>query len=78
MVIEKHGKLNRLMLLVICLNIITIASEFKNEPNWLENLQDYAYLAFTIIYVLECAIKLLGLGWKKVNSNVLMHDINMK
>lgn len=27
--------------------------------------KDYAYLAFTIIYVLECAIKLLGLGWKK-------------
>ena len=28
--------------------------------------EDYAYLGFTIIYVVECAIKLVGLGWKKV------------
>jgi hypothetical protein len=66
MVIKKHGKFNRLMMCVICLNIIAIASEFQNEPYWLEQLQDYSYLGFTIIYVAECIIKLLGLGWKKV------------
>lgn len=86
MVIEKHGKLNRIMMCIIGLNIIMIASEFKNEPTWLTSMQgnspefghiwscysfslyrniDYAYLAFTIIYVIECIIKLLGLGWKK-------------
>lgn len=67
MVIKKHGKFNRLMMCVICLNIIAIASEFQNEPYWLKQLQDYSYLGFTIIYVAECIIKLLGLGWKKVN-----------
>ncbi|OAD00432.1 hypothetical protein MUCCIDRAFT_113913 [Mucor lusitanicus CBS 277.49] len=65
MVIKKHGKFNRLMMCVICLNIVAIASEFQNEPHWLEELQDYSYLGFTIIYVVECIIKLLGLGWKK-------------
>ncbi|KAL9549481.1 hypothetical protein PS6_006058 [Mucor atramentarius] len=65
MVIAKHGKFNRLMMCVICLNIVAIASEFQNEPHWLEELQDYSYLGFTIIYVIECIIKLLGLGWKK-------------
>ncbi|CAO3640711.1 unnamed protein product [Mucor fragilis] len=65
MVIQKHGKFNRLMMCVICLNIVAIASEFQNEPHWLEELQDYSYLGFTIIYVVECIIKLLGLGWKK-------------
>ncbi|CAO3641997.1 unnamed protein product [Mucor hiemalis] len=65
MVIEKHGKFNRLMMCVIGLNIITIASEFNSSPQWLDMAQDYAYMAFTVIYVLECIIKLLGLGWKK-------------
>ncbi|CEP11360.1 hypothetical protein [Parasitella parasitica] len=65
MVIKKHGKFNRLMMSVICLNIVAIASEFQNEPYWLEQVQDYSYLGFTIIYVAECIIKLLGLGWKK-------------
>lgn len=31
---------------------------------------DFSYLAFTVIYVLECFIKLLGLGWKKVSEYV--------
>jgi hypothetical protein len=39
LVIEKHGKFNRLMMFIICLNIITIASEFQNEPAWLEVAQ---------------------------------------
>jgi hypothetical protein len=68
LVIEKHGKFNRLMMCVICLNIVAIASEFKSAPNWLEDAQDYSYMAFTVIYVIECFIKLLGLGWKKVQS----------
>lgn len=39
LVIEKHGKFNRLMMSVICLNIIAISSEFKNEPMWLKQSQ---------------------------------------
>lgn len=39
MVIEKHGKFNRWMMFIVCLNIITIASEFKNEPGWLNLAQ---------------------------------------
>ncbi|KAI8378320.1 Ion transport protein-domain-containing protein [Blakeslea trispora] len=62
---EKHGKFNRLMMIIVTINILTIASEFQNEPDWLSSTQDYAYLGFTIIYVVECAIKLIGLGWKK-------------
>lgn len=73
MVIAKHGKFNRLMMCVICLNIVAIASEFQNEPHWLEELQDYSYLGFTIIYVIECIIKLLGLGWKKVGFSSIAH-----
>lgn len=68
MVIARRGKLNKLMMFIICLNILAIASEFHHEPQWLETLQDYSYLAFTIVYVIESAIKLLGLGWKKVSN----------
>lgn len=42
-IIEKHGKFNRLMMFIIGLNIITIASEFKSEPNWL-NLAQGMYI----------------------------------
>lgn len=33
---------------------------------------DYLYLVFTIVYVVECIIKLLGLGWKKVGYNFFL------
>ncbi|KAF7722394.1 calcium channel protein [Apophysomyces ossiformis] len=62
---NKRGLFSRLMMGVVVLNICVIASEFQNEPGWLENLQDYSYFAFTVIYVVEVIIKCLGLGWKK-------------
>ncbi|KAI8993323.1 Ion transport protein-domain-containing protein [Pilobolus umbonatus] len=65
MAVEKHGRLKKFIMAIVCLNICLIASEFHNEPFWLSELQDYSYLVFTIIYVIECIIKLVGLGWKK-------------
>ncbi|KAG0185974.1 calcium channel protein [Apophysomyces sp. BC1034] len=65
LVADKRGPFSRLMMGVVILNICVIASEFQNEPLWLQNFQDYSYFAFIVIYVIEVIIKCLGLGWKK-------------
>lgn len=45
-----------------------LATEFNDEPYWVEVGQDYAYFAFATIYFAEVIIKILGLGWKKVTG----------
>jgi hypothetical protein len=51
LVIEKHGKFNRLMMFIICLNIIAIASEFQNEPAWLGVLQGEINQSFNVLSI---------------------------
>ncbi|RCI07266.1 calcium channel protein [Rhizopus stolonifer] len=65
LVIQKDGMFNKIMMFVIVLNMFTLATEFQNEPMWLSNLQDYLYVLYTVLYIVEGIIKLLGLGLKK-------------
>ncbi|KAG0747200.1 hypothetical protein G6F57_006621 [Rhizopus arrhizus] len=65
LVIDKNGMFNKVMMLIIVLNICTLASEFENEPDWLAKTQDYLYVAFTVVYIIESIIKFLGLGLEK-------------
>lgn len=43
-VIERRGKFNKLMMFIICLNILAIASEFHSEPSWLQVIQGNAFV----------------------------------
>ncbi|CAO3628226.1 unnamed protein product [Cunninghamella blakesleeana] len=65
LVSDRYSLFNRILMGVVILNILVLATEFNDEPYWVELGQDYAYFAFATIYFAEVIIKILGLGLKK-------------
>ncbi|KAI7871731.1 Ion transport protein-domain-containing protein [Spinellus fusiger] len=65
LVANKRGIFNQITMYIVIVNILVVCTEYKNEPYWLEQLQEYAYMACIIIYALEVFIKFLGMGYKK-------------
>ncbi|KAI9312156.1 Ion transport protein-domain-containing protein [Dichotomocladium elegans] len=65
LVANKRGPFNRIMLTFVILNVCVIATEYQNQPPWLTSLQDYLFVFFIAVYIIESAVKLIGLGFRK-------------
>ncbi|KAL1918646.1 uncharacterized protein VTP21DRAFT_2668 [Calcarisporiella thermophila] len=66
---DKRGWLSKIMTVVCVLNIITLMSEYRTEPEWSNRLKEYLYLTYTFFYIAEILIKLIGLGWESFRQN---------
>lgn len=66
--VESQG-FNRLIIILILVNTIFLASEQYEQPAWLDKAQDIGNYIFTVIFGLEMALKLFGLGIKKYLSD---------
>ena len=52
--------------IAICvgLNIMVLCSEFYNSPQWYKDILEAANTVFVFIFMIECVIKVIGLGPK--------------
>lgn len=85
--IEKRGRFYKFMTLIVSLNILFLCTDTANETSsadldngstgW-SRAKIYVYLGFIVIYWIEIAIKLLGLGWKSFRRNLWnLFDLTM-
>ena len=51
------------VMIVILLNMFSMALEYHNMPSTFENWLDYVNLIFVSIYTMECFMKLIALRW---------------
>ncbi|CAK7207331.1 calcium channel protein [Sporothrix eucalyptigena] len=63
--IEKHGKWYLGITMVLVLHLILLIVEYSTEPDWWTNTRDYIFLFFTLVYMANISIRIVGLGWSR-------------
>ncbi|KAM8869009.1 voltage-dependent T-type calcium channel subunit alpha-1I-like [Spinachia spinachia] len=61
--VVKSKIFHRLIMLAVLLSVLTLAIEHHNQPNELTNMLQISDLTFTVIFVVEMLLKLMGLKW---------------
>lgn len=63
--IEKRGKWYMGITGVLVFHLILLLCEFNDEPVWWTRTRDIAFLVFTLVYIANIAIRIIGLGWSR-------------
>lgn len=63
--VRKHGKWQRAVTLVLVLHLILLLVEYYPEPEWLNEIRSYIFLAFTLFYMANILVRILGLSWSR-------------
>ncbi|EFX01203.1 calcium channel subunit cch1 [Grosmannia clavigera kw1407] len=67
--IEKRGKWYLGITVVLVVHLILLVLEYAGEPMWWSNTRDYLFLALTLVYMVNIAIRIIGLGWSRVRRS---------
>ncbi|KAI1339600.1 Ion transport protein-domain-containing protein [Xylariaceae sp. FL0016] len=67
--IEKRGKWYTGITIVLVLHLILLMLEFYPEPEWWELTRDVVFLIFTLIYIANIVIRIVGLGWTRFRKS---------
>jgi hypothetical protein len=63
--IEKRGKWYLAITGVLVLHLILLLAEFYNEPLWWMWTREVLFLIFTLIYITNVIVRIIGLGWAR-------------
>ncbi|KAH9908692.1 Ion transport protein-domain-containing protein [Xylariomycetidae sp. FL2044] len=63
--IEKRGKWYTSITIVLVLHLILLMLEYYPEPDWWTLTRDLILLAFTMVYIANIIIRIVGLGWTR-------------
>ncbi|KAI1744262.1 ion transporter [Xylaria scruposa] len=63
--IEKRGKWYTGITVVLVLHLGLLLLEYYPEPEWWSNTRDVIFLLFTLIYIANIVIRIVGLGWTR-------------
>ncbi|KAK4192634.1 Ion transport protein-domain-containing protein [Podospora australis] len=67
--IEKRGKWYLAITSVLVFHLVLLLSEFYNEPVWWRKTRDGLFLVFTLIYITNIVVRILGLGWTRFRKS---------
>ena len=67
--VKKKGRWSRFITFVLTLHLILLVLEFSPEIEWWEKTRDWLFLAFTIAYVANIVIRIVGLTWKRFRKS---------
>ncbi|KAK9771810.1 putative EF-hand domain-containing protein [Seiridium cardinale] len=67
--IEKRGKWYTAVTCVLVLHFILLMLEFYPEPAWWTRTRDITFLVFTLIYIANIVIRIVGLGWTRFRKS---------
>ena len=69
MAVQKHGTWQRFITGVLLLHLVLLILEFYPSVDWWDKLRDSLFLAFTIIYIVNIAVRILGLSWQRFSRS---------
>jgi len=67
--VDKQGWWSRLMTFLYLGHIVILMTESERDASWADTVRNSIFLGLTIIYALDIAIKLAGLGWRSWFAN---------
>ena len=67
--IEKRGKWYMAITTVLVLHLVLLLAEFYREPEWWTRVRDILFLFFTLIYISNIVVRIVGLGWTRFRKS---------
>ncbi|KAL9025999.1 MAG: hypothetical protein Q9196_005270 [Gyalolechia fulgens] len=67
--IKKRGRWSRFITFVLTLHLVLLVLEFSPEVPWWERTRDWLFLAFTVAYIANIVIRIVGLTWKRFRKS---------
>ncbi|KAK3394540.1 Ion transport protein-domain-containing protein [Podospora didyma] len=67
--IEKRGKWYLAITSVLVLHLVILLAEFYSEPVWWTRTRDGLFLVFTLIYISNIVVRVVGLGWTRFRKS---------
>lgn len=67
--IEKRGKWYMAITSVLVFHLILLLTEFNNEPPWWTLAKDILFFIFTLIYIANIVVRVVGLGWTRFRKS---------
>ncbi|KAF1814240.1 hypothetical protein P152DRAFT_480452 [Eremomyces bilateralis CBS 781.70] len=63
--VRKSGRWQRFVTLVLVVHLILLCLEFFPGPFWWDLVREFIFLAFTLVYIANIAIRIVGLSWPR-------------
>lgn len=63
--ITKNGRWQRSITAVLVLHLILLCLEWYPESPWWSRARDYIFLVFTVTYITNITIRIIGLSWQR-------------
>ena len=63
--VRKHGKWQRAMTIVLVLHLLLLLVEYYPEPDWWDHTKSYIFLGFTVFYMANVVVRIIGLSWSR-------------
>lgn len=67
--IEKRGRWYVGVTVVLVFHLILLLFEFYDEPVWWTNLRDALFFVFTLFYMTNVGVRIIGLGWPRFRKS---------
>ncbi|KAL8826799.1 MAG: hypothetical protein Q9170_007267 [Blastenia crenularia] len=67
--VKKKGRWSRFITFVLTLHLILLVLEFSPEVAWWERTRDWLFLVFTLAYIANIVIRVVGLTWKRFRKS---------
>ncbi|KAI9839940.1 MAG: hypothetical protein M1819_000132 [Sarea resinae] len=67
--VQKHGRWQRFITVLLCLHLVLLIIEFYPEPEAWDKTREYIFLTFTVIYIANIVIRIVGLSWKRFRKS---------
>ncbi|KAL8967875.1 MAG: hypothetical protein Q9183_002726, partial [Haloplaca sp. 2 TL-2023] len=67
--VKKRGKWSRFITFVLILHLILLVLQFSPEVPWWEMTRDVLFIVFTVAYVANIIIRIVGLTWKRFRKS---------
>ena len=67
--VKKKGKWSRFITFVLTLHLVLLLLEFSPKVDWWEKTRDWLFLVFTVAYIANIVIRIVGLTWKRFRKS---------
>ncbi|KUI66341.1 Calcium-channel protein cch1 [Cytospora mali] len=67
--IEKKGKWYTTITIVLVLHLVLLLVEYYEEPDWWTMTRDGLFFLFTLTYLANSGIRIIGLGWPRFRKS---------
>ena len=63
--VQKHGRWHQTVTVILVLHLLLLMLEYYPEPYWWTRTRDFVFLVFTVFYIANTVIRIVGLTWSR-------------